>query len=735
MQCLFGLDWEVGVSNHHYRFRSMVHQAVNRLVLGGFVLSLILSFSLTWLAHYLVSGLYVRFLIWVGLSVGVGLVMMGILGRWILHNVERVRALERAVQSFRDDGRVSLEFVRALVAARGDQRDEISVVADALEDLADSTERHENRRLREQAQQHLWARVFASSLDAIAISARDRRLLTVNGAFTRITGYTEQEVLGTELLGTTVPVPTETSLERVWQMAGENGYWSGELLDKRKDGTLYPRWVSVSVVLDAYRNISHYIAVFKDITEQKESESRFIYQANHDRLTGLPNRHLLHDRLSRSIRLAERNQHKLALLFLDLDNFKWVNDSLGHATGDQLLIAVSQRLQSNVRSSDTVARLGGDEFVVLLHQPSGHQELSMIAQKIIDAIEQPIILGGYDFHTTTSIGISLFPEDGVEADVLLKHADAAMYAAKSAGKSGFRFFDLEMNRRAMARVEVERDLRRAIEHHEFELYFQPKYCLETQRLCGMEALIRWQHPRYGLMMPDYFIPVAEETALIIPLGEWVIRAVCQQLVRWQQQRLPPHRVAINLSILQVESDAFVDTTEAILRAYGVLPALIEFELTESMVLRNPERSSKVLQRLRKLGIPLSLDDFGTGYSSLAYLRQLPLDAIKIDRSFIQNIPESGEDNQIVRMIIALGKSAQMIVVAEGVETALQRDCLAALGCDFLQGFLFSPPVPCAEIERLLVKDAQQSPLAPCKNCICALPDDGSGRLESASAGT
>lgn len=703
------------------RFRSIVRQAISRLVLGGFVLSLILSFSLTWLeARFHLAGPLTRFWILIGMSVAVGLVLMGVLGRWVLTNVDRVRALERAVQQFRDDRRASLGFVRELVAARGGRKDEISIVADALEELVDTTERSENRKLREQAQQHLWARVFASSLDAIAISARDRRLLTVNGAFSRITGYLESDVLGTDMLATTVPVPTETPLARVWQMADEKGYWSGELMDRRKDGSIYPRRVSISVVLDAQQEISHYIAVFKDITEQKESEARFIYQANHDRLTGLPNRHLLHDRLSRAIRLAERNQHSLALLFLDLDNFKWVNDSLGHATGDQLLISVSQRLQSNVRSSDTVARLGGDEFVVLLHQPSGHQELAVIAEKIIEAIEQPIILGGYDFHTTTSIGISVFPEDGDEADILLKHADTAMYAAKSAGKSGFRFFDLEMNRRAVARIEVERDLRRAIEHDEFELYFQPKYCLETQQLCGMEALIRWQHPRNGLLTPEHFIPVAEETALIIPLGEWVIRAVCRQVSNWQLQQFPAHRVAINLSILQVESDAFVDTTEAILREYDVPPALIEFELTESMVLRNPERSSKVLQRLRKLGIHLALDDFGTGYSSLAYLRQLPLDAIKIDRSFIQNIPESGEDNQIVRMIIALGKSAQMIVVAEGVETELQRDCLAALGCDFLQGFLFSHPVPCAEIEQLIKKEARYCTSPSCKNPMCAL---------------
>lgn len=703
-------------------FHSIVRQATGRLVVAALVFALIWGAVLQWWESHRQSELLLRMLVLIVVPLVVSLVLMVIFGRWLLKNAERVEALQHAVKIFSEQHQVSLEFVRALVAARRDQFDEISVVADALEELADSTERYENRRLREQAQQHLWSRVFACSLDAIAISARDRRLLAVNGAFGRITGYAESEVLGVELLGTTAPIPNEVPLIQIWQMVDDNGYWSGELLDQRKDGTLYPIWVSISVVRDAQQTITNYIVVFKDITEQKESEARFIYQANHDRLTGLPNRHLLHDRLTRAICLAERNQHSLALLFLDLDNFKWVNDSLGHATGDQLLISVSQRLQASIRSSDTVARLGGDEFVVLLHQPSGHQELVVIAEKIIDAIEQPIVLGGYDFHTTTSIGIGIFPDDGTEADVLLKHADTAMYVAKSEGKSGFRFFDPDMNRRAVARVEVARDLRRAIQHEEFELYYQPKFCLETQRLCGMEALLRWQHPRHGLMLPDCFIPVAEETALIIPLGEWVIRAVCLQLVKWREQKFPLHRVAINLSILQVESDAFVDTTEAILKDSGVSPEWIEFELTESMVLRNPARSSKVLQRLRKMGIHLALDDFGTGYSSLAYLRQLPLDVIKIDRSFIQNIPHSGEDNQIVRMIIALGKSAQMIVVAEGVETNLQRDCLAALGCDFLQGFLFSPPVPCREIEQILQAYAENGSAPPCNRCDKTLSD-------------
>ncbi|NDU85075.1 MAG: EAL domain-containing protein [Ferrovum sp.] len=702
-------------------FHSIARQAISRLVIGAVALAILLA--LISYEIYNVDGHswpisdaleWIGFLVITPLVVGV--ILMVILGRWMLQSARRVRALQEAVEHFSEQHRVTLGFVRALVRARGQHRDEIAVVADALEEMADKMERQENMRMREQAKQNLWAQVFDSSLDAMVIAARDRRLLTANQAFTRITGYTEQEVLGSELLASTVHIPNETPLEKVWQMVEEKDYWAGELLDKRKDGALYPRWLSLSVVRDEGRKIVNYIAVFKDITEQKESEARFIYQANHDRLTGLPNRHLLHDRLARAIRLAERNQHKLALLFLDLDNFKWVNDSLGHATGDQLLISVSQRLQASVRSSDTVARLGGDEFVVLLQQPSGHQELGAIAEKLIQAIEQPIFLGGYDFHTTSSIGISLYPEDGQEAEILLKHADTAMYAAKAGGKSGFRFFDVDMNRQAMARVEVERDLRRGIQNQEFEMYYQPKVCLTSNRLCGLEALIRWQHPRYGTVLPDYFIPVAEETALIIPLGEWVIRAVCEQVVVWERMGITPHRVAVNLSILQVESDAFVDTVEQILLETGTAAKLIEFELTESMVLRNPTRSAKVLQRLRKLGIHLALDDFGTGYSSLSYLKQLPLDAIKIDRSFIQNIPNSSEDNQIVRMIVALGKSAQMIVVAEGVETVLQRDSLAALGCDFLQGFLFSPPVPRREIEEMLKKNAQEFAAVTCSGC-------------------
>lgn len=707
------------------RFQSIARQTLIRFVLcaGGLALLVFLvSDGLTYTeGSAFFSWESLGYLLSTFILVG-GILTLSI-GKWMLESARRVQALQRAVVHFSDQHRVSLEFVRALVEARAARRDEITVVADVLERMADNMERHENLRMREEAKQHLWSRVFASSLDAIAISARDRRMLTVNEAFSRITGFSEEEVLGSEMLSSTVSIPNETPLTQIWAAVETNGYWSGELLDKRKDGTLYPRWLSLSVVRDASQQVTNYIAVFKDITEQKESEARFIYQANHDRLTGLPNRHLLQDRLSRAIRLAERNQSRLAVLFLDLDNFKWVNDSLGHATGDQLLISVSQRLQTGVRASDTVARLGGDEFVVLLQQPAGHQELAIVAEKLIEIIEQPIVLGGYDFHTTTSIGISIYPEDGADSDILLKHADTAMYVAKASGKSGFRFFDPEMNRQAVARVEVERDLRRAIQEQEFELYFQPKFCLATERLCGLEALIRWQHPRNGLIQPDDFIPVAEETALIMPLGEWVIRAVCRQVVIWRDQNLSyRHRVAINLSLLQVESDAFVDTVERILEETGVPPRLIEFELTESMVLRNPARSAKVLQRLRKLGIHLALDDFGTGYSSLSHLRQLPLDAIKIDRSFIQNIPNSGEDNQIVRMIVALGKSAQMIVVAEGVETKLQKDCLSALGCDFLQGFLFSRPVPRQELEVLLLRDHEKNLCPPCVGCPQALSE-------------
>lgn len=629
------------------------------------------------------------------------LILWFTLGFWLMHNTRRIRALDLAVDVLAEQQRPTAIMDARLHFARSGQNDEVSDVADAIGDMARQIVQRERERRKEEAQQRLWNMVFANISEAIVISDPDNNIVTVNDAFTRLTGYTESEIVGKN------PRILSSGREKrefylaMWQQLEEYGSWSGEVQDRRKDGSLYFKWLNTSVVRDAEGKVVNYVGTFHDITEYKENEERLIYLANHDTLTGLPNRQLLLDRLIGVIGLSQRSKQAICLLFLDLDNFKWVNDSLGHASGDKLLMAISSRLKDTVRATDTVARLGGDEFVVLLTQVADDPDISQIASKIINAVAQPIDLAGHDFHVTTSIGISTYPNDGEDAATLLKHADTAMYAAKAAGKNQYRYFDAAMNRKALERIELQKDLRQAFKRNEFELHYQPKLCVSSNSICGAEALIRWHHPQLGLVSPAIFIPLAEETTLIIEIGEWVIRSVCIHIVAWQEQGLKQRRIAINLSAVQLESETFIASVERILKETGAPTEALEFELTESMVLRNPQRSIATLNRLRQLGISLALDDFGTGYSSLSYLKRLPVDTLKIDRSFIEGLPEDVEDSQIVRMIIALAKSVHLEVVAEGIETAAQRDFLTEMGCEFLQGYLIAKPMPADQLRTLL----------------------------------
>lgn len=630
-----------------------------------------------------------------------GLILWLTLGFWLMRNARRIRNLGGAVEEFAGRHELTPTLRENLDVARGEQRDEISEVANTIEDMAELSQQRDRERHEEEARRRLWSMVFASSNEAIVITDRDNNILTVNDAFSRMTGYSEEETVGRNPRILSSGRQKREFYAAMWQQLMEHDSWSGEMEDRRKDGSLYPKWLNISLVRDPEGKITNYVGTFLDITERKQSEERLIHLANHDTLTGLPNRHLLLDRLNGAISLSQRTSQAIGLLFLDLDNFKWVNDSLGHASGDKLLISVAARIKDTVRASDTVARLGGDEFVVLLTQTASDLEIAQIASKIIEAVACPLDLGGHDFHVTTSMGISMYPNDGNDGATLLKHADTAMYVAKEAGKNRYRYFDAGMNRNAMERIQLEQDLRQALKRGEFELYYQPKFCVSSHSVCGAEALIRWRHPQLGLVPPMRFIPLTEETALIIEIGEWVIRNACQQIVAWQAQGLMPRTVAVNLSAIQLESDTFVDSVERILKETGMPVHAIEFELTESMVLRNPERSVVTLNRLRQLGIRLALDDFGTGYSSLSYLKRLPVDTLKIDRSFIEGVPDREDDSQIVRMIIALAKSVHLEVVAEGIETEAQRDFLVSLGCEFLQGYLIAKPLSADEFYRLL----------------------------------
>jgi len=649
-----------------------------------------------------------------------GLILWFTLGFWLMRNARRIKNLGGAVEEFSEKHQSTPLLEEKLNLARDSKIDEISEVANAIEGMSEQIMQREYERKVGEAQHRLWSMVFASGNEAILITDHDNNILAVNAAFTRFTGYTEEEVFGKNPRILSSGREPREFYKAMWQQIKESGTWSGEVVDRRKDGSVYPKWLNINVVRDATGMVTNYVGTFLDITERKQQEERYIHLANHDALTGLPNRYRLLDRLQSAINLSQRTNQSICVLFLDLDNFKWVNDSLGHDSGDKLLMTVSTRLKDTVRASDTVARLGGDEFIVVLAQLDSDLDISQVASKIIEAVSQPLDLNGHEFQVTTSIGISMYPIDGDDAATLLKNADTAMYTAKSAGKNQFRYFDTTMNSSAMDRMELEQDLRHALKRNELELYYQPKHCVVSNSICGAEALIRWHHPRLGLVPPDRFIPLAEESSLIISIGEWVLRNACMQLVAWQKEGLKPRLISVNLSAIQLESDFFVESVEHIFDETGVQTKYIEFELTESVVLRNPEHSLVLLHRLQQLGIRLALDDFGTGYSSLSYLRRLPIDTLKIDRSFVEGLPEGANESQIVRMIIALAKSIHIEVVAEGVETSAQRDFLIDLGCEFLQGYLFAKPLPADEFRSLIAAPG-------CDSCRllqrCATPAD------------
>jgi diguanylate cyclase (GGDEF)-like protein len=437
------------------------------------------------------------------------------------------------------------------------------------------------------------------------------------------------------------------------------------------------------------------------LDQVREQREALRFMAHHDALTHLPNRVLLLERMEQMCRRAAASGTAAAVLFIDLDRFKEVNDSLGHSRGDDLLITVSKRLRANIRPEDTLARLGGDEFVVLLDAITSPAAAGAIAQQLIAAMQAPIAVDETTLYITTSIGISVHPTDGTEAGTLLRNADSAMYRAKKDGRNTYRFYSADMTAAAMERLALDANMRRALEQNEFVLHYQPQYELASNRLIGLEALIRWQHPDHGLVSPARFIPFAEETGLIVPIGSWVLRAACEQAVLWHQSGMEPGRMAVNLSERQLHQADFFDVLRDVLAATGCRPEWLELEITEGFLITDPERSIRVLKGIGELGVQISIDDFGTGYSSLAYLKRLPIDRLKLDQSFVRGIPADAEDTAIVRAIIALGKEMGLTVIAEGVETPEQRAFLRKEGCAEAQGYLLGRPMPAEEATALL----------------------------------
>lgn len=547
----------------------------------------------------------------------------------------------------------------------------------------------------------LAAMVYENTSEGVIIADPRGIIVDVNKGFERITGYEKSEVIGKAASLLNSDNHSESFYQSFWETLNQNGHWQGEIVHRRKDGTALPEWLTASAVYDHNHAIRNFVAIFTDITVLKKSEAKLDHIAHHDSLTGLPNRLLLQARLGRALVHANRNQQKLALMFLDVDRFKNVNDSLGHNEGDKLLKEVANRLKHSVRDEDTVARLGGDEFVVLLESLHDAGAAAQVADKILKEIRQPFNLGGKQFYTSASIGISIYPEDGTSPSDIMRNADTAMYQVKQRGRDGYSFYAKHLTTAAMRKAEMEAELHKAITGEELLLLFQPQIDLNTEQLVGVEALVRWMHPVKKMIAPDLFIPLAEESKLIIKLGEWVLNSACLQIRQWQQMGLSPVPVAINVSGVELYNQSFADSFREIMATHGISPQLIKVEVTENHMLEDMDSAIQQLNKLRELGIKIAIDDFGTGYSSLAYLKKLPIHQLKIDRSFIKDIPDDVNDMAITRAVIAMGATLGMEIIAEGVETREQQKFLQEHNCSLGQGYLFARPLDAQSLENWL----------------------------------
>jgi diguanylate cyclase (GGDEF)-like protein/PAS domain S-box-containing protein len=553
------------------------------------------------------------------------------------------------------------------------------------------------------------ATVFEHSTSAILITDPAGYIVQVNEAFTRVSGYEASQVLD-QLPGLLiVEEEQQAHLRYILKELSQTGSWEGEVCLRRRNGESYPAWVGITAVVDDEGDLASYVCFFSDISERKASEQHIHRLAYYDALTHLPNRTLFQDRLHSALQHAERQQAWVVLMFLDLDRFKPINDSLGHAAGDRMLQEMATRLLACVADDDTVARMGGDEFTLLL-QPGATREIALnraihVAEQILNSLVTPFVLEGREFFVTASIGIALSPQDGNELSQLMKNADTAMYHAKERGKNNFQFYQADMNATALERLELESDLRHALEQKEFTIYYQPQFSGDGKRLTGAEALLRWRHPRRGLVPPSDFIPVLEELGLVVEVGDWVLAEACRQLKNWHAARVRVPKVSVNISARQFSDGQLGNRIARMLSEIGLPPACLELELTESILMREVGEAMQILDGLKKLGLSIAVDDFGTGYSSLNYLKQFPIDVLKIDRTFVDGLPSGEQDAQIARAIIAMAHSLNLAVIAEGVETHEQLEFLREHDCDEVQGYLFGRPMPASHFEAQFSNDA------------------------------
>lgn len=551
-----------------------------------------------------------------------------------------------------------------------------------IEDI--SKEKQHEKELR------LAAAVLETATEAVMICDETQKITAVNKAFSEITGYSEDEAIGKTPDQVNAADQNQFFYAQTMRSVKSGGFWQGEVSNRKKDGTLYHEWLTVSSQFDKNGELEAFVSLFSDITKKKQAETKIYTQANYDNLTGLANRNLFTSRFEHTLELAERERNKVALMYIDLDGFKHINDSLGHSAGDLLLQEASNRLTSCVRKSDTVTRLGGDEFAIIMAGNETVYSVETVANKILNLLSQPYTLKGKVGYVTASIGITFYPEDGNDVENLLRKADSAMYKAKENGRNNFQFFTSEMDAVAQQRRELELQLRKAIDNNELYLEFQPIHCTQTGDVKSAEALVRWQHPQLGYISPVKFIGLAEEIGLIHKLGEWILLEACTTAQKWSKTLPSSPNIAVNISSLQFQKPNWIETVKDILDVTQFPAEKLTLEITESLIIEEDSHTEQQLIELKELGIHLSIDDFGTGYSSLSYLKRFPIDTLKIDKSFVSELTKGEEDEALVNAIISLAHNLGLNIVAEGVELESQKQWLAQNNCQYIQGFLYSP---------------------------------------------
>lgn len=623
-----------------------------------------------------------------------------------VHPEDRAHTGEIIQQAIANHG--SYDFVYRIITAQGELKyvqgrgqaifDDKGMYLRRVGSVMDVTERKEA-----EDRTKLSAILFDSTQEGVMITDKDGRIIAVNQAFSEITGYSEQEALGEQPSFLKSGRHEACFYECMYECLNRDGEWQGEIWNKRKDGDLFPEWLSINVVKDKNDQVTHQIAVFSDLSQIKQSEEQLEHLSHHDPLTNLPNRLLFHSRLSHALDIAKRNSYKLAVLYIDLDHFKNINDSLGHGVGDELLIKTAQRLKHRVRESDTLARLGGDEFILLLEQVDSIEQVAHVAQSIIELLAEPFHLdNGQEVFIGASIGVSFFPTDGANATDMISHADAAVYQAKEAGRNNVHFYTAALTEAAQDRLALESELRRALTlDDELQLYYQPQVSMHTGEIVGAEALIRWHHPDEGIVSPMRFLPVAEKSGLMAALDFWVLETACRQHAKWQAKGLPAFILAINITKYSFMDPGFLRQINQIIAKTGIDPKTVELEITEGALIEPSPQVIQTIADLKHMGFTLAIDDFGTGYSSLAYLQRFNVDKLKIDRSFVKDVLTDTQGEAITSAIISMAKSLDLSILAEGVEDADQLALLKGKGCEVYQGFFFSKPIEAPEFAELL----------------------------------